>query len=135
METAARPTSTRSTDVRPISTWRKLTVGSLAATGLAFLLLETVIAPFVSKEPVEPAVIVVLAIDFVLAGILLRARQTWLSLVAAAFLLIGMIGAAPHDLPAVIHPDNAGHFVFSVLIFALPLVGIVAGIQSFRNDH
>ncbi|MDQ2741578.1 MAG: hypothetical protein M3Z66_04680, partial [Chloroflexota bacterium] len=102
---------------------------------LLFLLLETVVTTYITKEGVEPPVIVVLVADLVLAGLLLRVRQAWLSLVAAAFLLVGMIGAAPHDVPGIVHPDSLGHFLFSVLIFAVPIVGVVAGIQSFRLDR
>ncbi|MGI8912598.1 MAG: hypothetical protein ACR2JY_02215 [Chloroflexota bacterium] len=42
------------------------------------------------------------------------------------------VGALPHDLPAVIHPDDIGHFLFSVLLLGLLVVGMISGIQVFR---
>lgn len=123
------------TATRPMSTWRNLTIAALVATGLLYLLLEAVIAPLMTHEELEPIVAVVLVGNFVLAGLLLRVRAGWLALVAAAFLLLGVRGAIPHDLPAVIHPDGVGHFVFGVLLLGVPIVGAGAGLLSLFIDR
>lgn len=127
--------SSRPAAARPISAWRKRTIAALVTAAALYLFLELVVTTFATKEAKEPAVFVLAGIDLVLAALLLRVRQGWLSLVAVAFLLLGMIGAAPHDLGALIHPDDPAHFVFSVLIFGVLAAGIISAIQDFRHGR
>lgn len=117
--TATRHIGTTTTRSGSLSRWRKLTLGALLTDAVLLLLLVMVILPFISKGPVEPAAIGALVGNVVLAGLVLRVRRSWPPLAASAFLLLGILGALPHDLPAVIQPDDAGHFVFAVLNFAV----------------
>lgn len=129
---ATRRSSDRSAAAGPLSTWSKLTVAALVTVAILYLFLETVVRGQ-TKDPVEPTVLALLVGDLVVAGLLLRRRRRWLPLAAAALLLVGLVGAIPHDLPAIVQPDDIAHFVFSVLLLGLSVVGMVSGIQSFRT--
>jgi len=112
----------------------RLTIVALVANAVLYIFLILVMTLVDKDKLLIPLPIIVVG-DLVLAAVLFRAPRRWAFVLAAAFLLIMMLGTLPHDLPQVTHPAGIDRFIFGVLALIVPPVGIVASIQSARTDR
>jgi hypothetical protein len=104
----------------------KALIATLLTNAGLYIFLEVVVTLVEHGQPIIP-VIVLLFGNLVLSGALLATRWRWLPAIAALFMLAGMLGTVPHDLPDVTHPVSAIRFVFGVLGILVPIIAIILG--------
>ena len=80
--------------------------------------------------------IVFLILDLVAVGLILAVRRGWTYLAAAGMCLVVLVGAVPHDVPTILHPDTLEHVLFSIVELLLLVAAIGTGLLAFmRHRH